>query len=544
MSSSSQSSSDAHNKRRSSGSISTSWRRRSRSSGVEEALWYELQRLREELAREREKKKQQGQRSVGLMLIVSYGDLLSDLVLAMMLLFSSQWTFGVVSLGIIGFSLLMQVLLVKFFGGGSWFSKEVLFTAICLGPLLEVYREYYGEPPRRAGAQSSSVLLALLKAAEVACETLPHLILQLTMLTVSPEMWGWSSVLISLGLSIVAAAVLIVDAENTINGGNAFLRRVPEYWGYLPVSGGQRSILLLSMVLFTGSYLVLAASSIAVASRIFPLSVVAAVIAADCGLHHLMRAAEGEWWVLGDAVRSGVGTAVVDAIAGTALWTLTHACPMATCRTPDWAGPRSTARIVVCSLLEGSGVVCAALLMLPREHSARTMAEYICLPALCTALAALTSFFAAMEPRYRHTFWAHDSRKVWHCRHFHAWLGQWPYGDADIALLVARGSFQRYVGEPVSVWIEQQAAVQPRPAWLTAEWQAAALRHAHLLPGNGAVRAAEALGGNGAEAAADAREAQGTGDMPVMLALPTPTPAVQSRPPTQPTNLWSSELEA
>jgi hypothetical protein len=181
MLSSQQTSSDAHNESRSSGSTSST--RRRRSSGVEEALWNELQRLSEELACER---KQQAQRSVGFMLMVSYGDLLSDLVLAVMLLSSSQWTFGVVSLGIIGFSLLMQVLLVKVGGGGSWFSKEVLFTAICLGPLLEAYRECYGEPPRREsglpvwrfyycycyceGAQSSRVLLTVLTAIEVALE--------------------------------------------------------------------------------------------------------------------------------------------------------------------------------------------------------------------------------------------------------------------------------------------------------------------------------------------------------------------------------------
>jgi hypothetical protein len=128
--------------------------------------------------------------------------------------------------------------------------------------------------------------------------------------------------------------------------------------------------------------------------------------------------------MIGDAVRSGVGLCISDWMLNTSLWMFARACPIITMRNPMWTGPHTVARIVMCSLLQGMLVVCAALLMQSHEDPARMMAQWICLPALCVTLTALAAFFAAMKPRYRRTFWAKDSRLAFHRRHFDSWIQQ------------------------------------------------------------------------------------------------------------------------
>jgi hypothetical protein len=121
------------------------------------------------------------------------------------------------------------------------------------------------------------------------------------------------------------------------------------------------------------------------------------------------------------------------------------------------------------------------------------MAWRICLPALSVTLVALGTFFAAMEPQYRRSFFVRDARLAMHRRHWNTWA-EGPHGDGDRAKLCGNGRLQ-YVGEPVVVWIEQCAArfSHSPPAWCTVEWRAAVLEHSHLLPGDGAARVAAAM---------------------------------------------------
>jgi hypothetical protein len=264
--------------------------------------------------------------------------------------------------------------------------------------------------------------------------------------------------LFSLSISITAAAVLSVDAESTINAVASVRRRNMEYFCYLPLKGGRRAVLLASLTVFMAGYLVLAASSIAVALHLFPLWVVVMVLVADCGVHHLMRAADGEWWIAGDAVRTGMGLRLADTVGNTGAWVVFHACPLLCIRDANWVGPHGMARIVVCALLEGAFVFVAALALptddsTPAAHDvnvslasqtvarvevSRIMAWRICLPSLCVALMALATFCAAMEPRYRGTFIVRDSRLAMHRRQWAAWA-EGTHGDEDRALSVGDG---------------------------------------------------------------------------------------------------------
>ena len=162
---------------------------------------------------------------------------------------------------------------------------------------------------------------------------------------------------------------------------------------------------MLSMAVFIAGYLVQAAASIVVGVRLFSVRVVAAVLLADCGAHHLSRAADGEWWMFGDAYRLGVGLWIVNFVTHTIIWIIMHACPLLGIRNPFWTGPHTTARIVVCSLLECVAVVVFALLLPDHaDTSARRMALWVCLPALgagmpCATLAIYAPAVHGLEER-------------------------------------------------------------------------------------------------------------------------------------------------
>jgi hypothetical protein len=101
----------------------------------------------------------------------------TDVVLGAFLLSGPQAFYGVVSLGILGVSLLLQAFVVKSFGNVAWLSKDVLFTCLALGPLLQAYRCVFGEQ-RNHDWNGAEALLAQLKGIEVAFETLPEVALK------------------------------------------------------------------------------------------------------------------------------------------------------------------------------------------------------------------------------------------------------------------------------------------------------------------------------------------------------------------------------
>ena len=116
------------------------------------------------------------------------------------------------------------------------------------------------------------------------------------------------------------------------------------------------------------------------------------------------------------------------------------------------------------------------------------MVTHICLPALLVALASFAAFFTAMEPQYRRTFYARDSRATCYRR---AWeqAGRRPaQADADRAsLIVAPYAYVRYVGDEACSWIEQHVAEWERspPEWYMAEWRAVVRERVHFLGADG-----------------------------------------------------------
>jgi hypothetical protein len=199
------------------------------------------------------------------------------------LLRSAHASYGVASLAFLGVSLVVQVVLVKTEGKKPWLSKDVAT------PDCHLSRPSTRSVPsvRRRATKATGCRLRrpssqyAFKGTEVTVETLPAVVLQLMLLNASPDNWTSPELLISLAISITAAAVLMVDADISIIERAGTRRRYMDYHGYLPLKGGRRAVLLASLAFFMAGYLVQAASSIAVALELFPLWAVFMVLLAD-----------------------------------------------------------------------------------------------------------------------------------------------------------------------------------------------------------------------------------------------------------------------
>jgi len=244
------------------------------------------------------------------------------------------------------------------------------------------------------------------------------------------------------------------------------------------------------MMFFAGSYLVLATSTMAIAAQLFPL-ILLGVLFVDCSIYHAMRTAAGEWWVLQDQDRAGVGAWLVDFTMNTALWLTWRVGPLWTMRDPNWTGPPVMAFNIVCSLIEYTTVVFTVLLS-PSAHDSMAqphkMARFICLPAMCVALVSFMAFFGAMEKQYLRTFYARDSRLAMNSRNWANAVGR-ATADEDRAHMLVHNT--RYLGDLACAWIVDGAVKWEllQAAWYTEEWRQLVRSRAHLM----GPRATEAL---------------------------------------------------
>jgi hypothetical protein len=110
------------------------------------------------------------------------------------------------------------------------------------------------------------------------------------------------------------------------------------------------------------------------------------------------------------------------------------------------------------------------------EDAARDMARQLCLPALCIAFASLAVFFIVMDPCYRRTFYANDSRRAMHRRH-------WEEADASPERDAKHSEAVLHDGHIQCEWIEQNAARWKRtpPSWYTEAWRKELRSNAHWL---------------------------------------------------------------
>jgi hypothetical protein len=165
---------------------------------------------------------------VAVLVLLSYTNLASDLLVASTLLGTTHNAYGVASLSFLGSALVLQLISTKIALKVPLLSKDMLLTAVFAGPALQAYRVTRAKQTKdHVDGYTPKQVLASMKLFEVALESLPELVLQL-MLLVDSSFDGWSSpaLVVSLVITILSSAALIVDAEVSLNGSERATRRL------------------------------------------------------------------------------------------------------------------------------------------------------------------------------------------------------------------------------------------------------------------------------------------------------------------------------
>jgi len=410
------------------------------------------------------------------MVLVCYIDLGTDVGLAFYLLGTPQAVFGIVSLGIVGACLFLQACDQHFLFHAP--RKDVLITAIGLGPALVTYREVMQIPPVSADAaavmyHSNLQIVATLKGAEVMLESMPEAILKLNLLIATPLSEWQPFFVVSLGTSVVAAGLILTEMEAMYAGELEPRRRLSDYHQYLPEAGARRVALLVLNMLFVGGYFAFVSSSAVLAFRAHR-AMVWGVLVTDCALFHALKASAGEWGI--DAFRM---PRAINAMFTSFSWIIFRFCPVWTFRLPQFVGPRHAMRTVVCGLVESTcfvGVSLYAAEDSPTREQEVQLLWGLCVPAGCVAFVGLVGLLLVMEERYRAFFWKDDPRGAF-LRRLWARDGYAP-GDLDRsrAILLTRqghpSALRKRCPEVVRAWLEEGL---PRwhaeqPEWFTREW--------------------------------------------------------------------------
>jgi hypothetical protein len=412
-------------------------------------------------------------------LTLSYLDLASDVILACVnFQIESIRGYAYASLGAITLSLMWQGVLTKSCYNVSWCSKDVLLALMGLAPAISAYHLIFPSTnhDKSIGLKRYTPvqMLGIFKGAEVLFESLPETILQLSLLTVDPINWTRPELIVSLAVSIIAAAILIVDAEKGINGVQETRDWYEPYFGYLPAQGPQRWRVLCCLTLFEAAYLPMFASCIIAASSWVPW-----VLIASLCVHFLHLHWSGSLFV------ATYGTMFLSIMSQAFVFFGLSACPLPVFRDPIWSGPQHYARVVLSTFGIVFATVISVLSSEPRASDCLTtssgcsatalMVARVTLPTFIIALTALTGFMYVIGPQYRWTFyWPDDRRKLhrrnWEHQHDDA------VGDARRALRMMEdpANLQRHAPDLVAVWLmrRKHVWVSTQPEWLTEAWWA------------------------------------------------------------------------
>ena len=270
-----------------------------------------------------------------LMILVSYIDMGTDVGLAFYLLFTPQAHFGVVSFAIIGASLLVQSLGLRDFIQAPL--KDQVLTLMGLGPAVAVYREIFPQRDSHTRRRFTNIeALANLKIAEVVCESMPEAVLQFSLLASTPLAEWRPLFLVSLGSSLLAAALILTEVEAMFVDSSFFVRRVlAKYLEYLPLHGQRRWGLLALNALFVGGYIAFTTSSIVLGLYMQP-ALVCGVLAIELAAFHVIKAVRGEWgYEYSDLPFAA------NLLQGSLCWLVPRFGPVWTIRLPQYSGPHN-----------------------------------------------------------------------------------------------------------------------------------------------------------------------------------------------------------
>jgi hypothetical protein len=171
----------------------------------------------------------------------------------------------------------------------EWFPILIGFK-----PAVDAYRVATGEKQEVGQALDAMDELSFMKGIEMFAEAIPGVIIQLMAIaTYDGEVAGaaWVSLIVSALTTGFASATISYDYDTD----PVKREQVPDFYGYVPANPTKRSIIFVSMMLFSAGMLVIRCMSIVVLGLLGG-KWVSLYVGADLGLYLLVKVLRGDFW--------------------------------------------------------------------------------------------------------------------------------------------------------------------------------------------------------------------------------------------------------
>ena len=251
--------------------------------------------------------------NVGLGAVLGIADVGTDVYAIINFAMKGNFGFARALIAMVSASMAIQLLIVSVNGkkrGVGHMSKEALLVLTGLKPAVEAYRFISGVKADVDDLLEPMFMITLTKVVEMVTESIPSALVQIYANLASSDEVRLAS-LGSILISIVTIAFVTTTICFDFDLDPGFRASSPDFYGYVPNNGGQRTVVFFSMMLFSTCHIGVRLMGIALLAVVGPM-ITAAVLGGDMGFFLLFKIARGDlrYWLNLDGALSWVVTFV------------------------------------------------------------------------------------------------------------------------------------------------------------------------------------------------------------------------------------------
>jgi hypothetical protein len=392
----------------------------------------------------------------------SMSDLLTDVYVTYMFGSDRKWGYFKASLASLVASIGLQMLVVWVQNrklGMKRVVRELIPILLGYKPAVDAYRVATGVKQEVGTALDPMFEMSLMKCVEMFSEAIPGVIIQLMAIVTSDKGVGtsaWLSVAVSAITTGFASATISYDWDTD----PANREVAPDFYGYIPAKATKRTVVFVSMMLFTAGMLLIRCTTI-VLLGLMGGSWAFLYIGADLGLFMLVKILRGDFWYW--MPLGGMAEIVLSILARVIGKIIVDFTSIMQLRHPNEVGGAYWlfGLLLTIGSLPVSIYVASPYVDEQAIDVASSMMKYF-IPITITCFAV---FFWNIESKYRHTFWSTLRSKDMSMAYFLE-------GESDaIMFFVFEQSRNHWVtidGE-IKKWIELHWAKweEEQPEWFT-----------------------------------------------------------------------------
>jgi hypothetical protein len=337
--------------------------------------------------------------------ISSMTDLVTDVYVTSMFWSDKKYGYFQASLASLVASICIQMIVVWLQNkklGMQRVLKEWFPILIGFKPAVDAYRVAKGGKQEAGLAIDALTEMTYMKGIEMFAEAIPGVIIQLMAIATSDKgvrTSAWLSVAVSAITTGFASATISYDWDTAPDKRES----APDFYGYIPANASKRTVVFVSMLLFTAGMLLIRCMTI-VLLGLMRGSWAFFYIGADLGLYMLVKIVRGDFWYW---LPLGGNIEILSSILGrVAVKIIVDFTSIAQFRHPNEVGGVYWLFGLVLTMMSLPVSICMYLFSPYVDDNPIDIASFIVKYIIPITTLCFAVFFFNIEIKYLHTFWS------------------------------------------------------------------------------------------------------------------------------------------